>query len=330
MESPWAGWAGDDFKPTLQPYPGFNADEDCKTLKTAMKGLGTDEQAIIDVLGHRTTYQRLQIVDRYKTLYGKDLMHALKSELSGNFEKAILALCLPPSEYDATELHNAIKGGGTDEDTLIEIICSRTNAQIAKIKEAYSRLFDGASLEEDIANDTSGSFKHVMISLLQGNRSESAVVNKEEALKDAEDLMRAGVQEIGTDESVFNRILCTKSPRQVRAVMKQYLRIAGHSLEDALKEEMSGETLRAFLAIARVMENKPRYFALQLKKSMEGGGTTDSSLIRIIVSRCETDMGIIKEEFDKANEQPLEEWIAGDTSGDYKHLLLALIGCGKN
>ncbi|CAL8091821.1 unnamed protein product [Calicophoron daubneyi] len=328
MESPWAGWAGDDFKPTLRAYPNFNVDEDCKSLKTAMKGLGTDEQAIIDVLGHRTTYQRLQIVDRYKTLYGKDLMHALKSELSGNFEKAILALCLPPSEYDATELHNAIKGAGTDEDALIEILCSRTNAQIAKIKEAYSRLFDGHNLEEDIANDTSGSFKHVMVSLLQASRSESAVVNKQEALKDAEDLLRGGVHKLGTDESVFNRILCTRSPSHIKAVMKEYLRIGGHSVEDALKEEMSGETLRAFLAIVRVMENKPKYFALQLKKSMQGLGTTDSSLIRIIVSRCETDMGIIKEEFDKANEKPLEDWIAGDTSGDYKRLLLTLIGCG--
>lgn len=48
-------------------------------------GFGTDEKAVIWVLGHRNASQRRKIRDTYQQLYNKSLIDCLHSELSGDF-----------------------------------------------------------------------------------------------------------------------------------------------------------------------------------------------------------------------------------------------------
>ncbi|THD25992.1 Annexin [Fasciola hepatica] len=311
--------------PTLRPFPNFNPQADCEKLRKAMKGLGTDEKAIIDVLGHRTANQRVEIVRQFKTMYGKDLINELKSELTGHFEDAIIALCYSPEDFDARELRRAMKGAGTDEDTLIEILASRNNAQLRKIKEAYQKMHQ-RNLEDDIMSETTGHFKRILVSLVQANRDENPNVDWNQVRQDAQALYQAGEKMLGTDESTFNRILVAKSVPHVRAVIEAYGEVSKKDFEQALKSEMSGDLLRSFLAITRCIRNRAKFFAYELKKSMQGAGTHDHKLIRLVVTRCEVDMGQIKEEFMRENGKSLAQWISDDTRGDYKRILLALIG----
>lgn len=51
--------------------------------------------------------------------------------------------------------------------------------------------------------------------------------------------------------------------------------------------------------------NRPRYFAEKIHAAMEGAGTDDSALIRLIVSRCEIDLTNIKYEYERLHEKTL-------------------------
>ncbi|CAH8567071.1 unnamed protein product [Schistosoma bovis] len=314
------------LEPTLKPSANFDVDKDCEQLHQAMAGMGTNEKSLIEVMGHRSSEQRVTITQKYKSMYGKDLTSKFKSELSGSFYDCMEALCYSPVEFDARELRRSVKGAGTDEDALIEILCSRTNAQIKQIKETYSKIFPNRDLENDVKSDTSRHFKRVCIALLQGDRDESLKVDMELVRKDAENLYRAGEQKLGTDESRFVQILVSRSFAHLRLLFEEYSTIGKKNIEDTLKSEMHGDTLRAFLSIVSCIKNKPKYFAEKLEKSMKRLGTDNRTLIRIIVSRCEVDLGIIKKEFSSLTGKTLESYIHDETSGDLRLILLALVG----
>ncbi|XP_061191538.1 annexin A4-like [Saccostrea echinata] len=302
----------------------YNAEGDANNLKKAMKGLGTDEETIINILGYRSNAQRQEIKKVYHALFGKELVKDLKSELGGNFEKVIMAMMIPPEEYDAAELKRAMKGIGTNEDVLIEIMCSRSNDEFRAISKAYESKYKNI-LEKDIKSDTSGDFKRLLVSLATCNRQEDKNVDLQKAETDAKRLHDAGEKMWGTDEAVFNSILVLQSYPQLRAVFDQYSKIAKKDIEDSIKSEMSGDVKAGMLAVVRVVKNKAAFFAKKLHDSMKGAGTDDDDLIRIIVSRSDKDISEIKKEFQKIYGKTLEEFIKGDTSGDYKKILLALI-----
>ncbi|XP_037638562.1 annexin A11a isoform X1 [Sebastes umbrosus] len=313
------------FRGTIKDFPGADPLRDCEVLRKAMKGFGTDEQAIIDLLGSRSNRQRVPLLKAYKTSYGKDLVKDLTSELSGDFRKMVMATLKTPAQFDASELHSAIKGAGTDEGCLIEILSSRSNAEIKEITRVY-KLENKKSLEDAISGDTSGHFRRLLISLAQGNRDERPNVDISLAKQDAQSLYAAGENKLGTDESKFNAILCARSIPHLRAVFIQYQQMCGRDIEKSISREMSGDLESGMLAVVKCIKNTTGYFAERLYKSMKGAGTKDTTLIRIMVSRSEVDMLDIRQEYVKNYGKSLYTHISGDTSGDYKKLLLKFCG----
>ncbi|MBQ4046218.1 MAG: hypothetical protein II627_07175, partial [Lachnospiraceae bacterium] len=63
--------------------------------------------------------------------------------------------------------------------TLIEILASRPGWYINRIKKKYKEKYK-KELEEDVYGDTSGSFRKLLVSLIQGNRSTNQTPDKDE------------------------------------------------------------------------------------------------------------------------------------------------------
>ncbi|XP_039976501.1 annexin A5a [Xiphias gladius] len=313
------------YRGSVRPFVNFNAKQDAEILHKAMKGIGTDEDAILMLLAARSNDQRQQIKAAYKKAYRKDLVSALKSELGGLFESLIVALMTPPISYDASQLHKALKGAGTNDEVLIEILASRTGDQIKEIIKVYKKEF-GGELERDICGDTSGHYRKLLVTLLQGSREEGVDEGKIE--KDAKDLYAAGEGRFGTDEEKFITILGNRSAEHLRKVFDAYKKLSGCDIEDSIKGETSGNLESSLLAVVKCTRSVPEYFAEGLYKSMRRAGTDDDTLMRIMVSRSEWDMLDVRASFKKKYDASLYTTIQEDTTGDYQKALLYL--CGGN
>ena len=299
--------------------------QDADALRKAMKGVGCDEKAIIAICTGRTNAQRLEIVKAYKASYGRDLLSDLKSELHGKFEDAMIALFTDPIEYDADELRKAMKGIGTNEDTLIEIIASRPpnilRQIIAKFNEKYKR-----DLEKDVKSETSGTLRKLLIALLQCSRSTNTMPNPEQCKAIAEEIYKAGEAKLGTDESVFNKYFCTLSPIELAQVSREYHKLTGRTILQAIDKEFSGDSKKILRTIVYATLSPSEYFATRVHDAVKGLGTKDHLLIRVIVSRSEIDMPQIKQYYKQLFGKDMYEDVKNDISGDYRTLMLGIIG----
>lgn len=57
------------------------------------------------------------------------------------------------------------------------------------------------------------------------------------------------------------------------------------------------------------VQSPPAFFAKRVYEAMSGVGTDDTTLIRIIVSRSEIDLGNIKQEFERIYDKTLQSFV---------------------
>lgn len=311
-------------RPTVVKGEKHDVSSDVKALHSALKFI-TNKQKVINVLCARTNRQRREITKAYKTCYDCELIDEVKRKFRGDFLQLLCALLTPINEFVCRELYDALNKAGTDEDALIQILVTISNRELDDVSQKYLKFY-GKTLEKDLREDTSGNFRKLLVSLANGSRDESSVLDLYAARIDALELKRAGIDKWGTDASTFNRVLCLRNFCQISLIAQEYEYLTGHTLEKDIKKEFSGDIEDGLLAILRYADNQPEFFARCLYKSMIGLGTNDKSLIRLIVTRCEIDMIDIKEEFEKKYGKSLKSFVTGDTSGSYRKALLKLIG----
>ena len=326
--------------PNTMPYPSapycpppsygqmgssnFNPEQDCQVLHNAVHGAGTDEQAIINIILNRNVAQRAEIRNCYKSCYGKDLIKRLKEDTSGNFKEVVAGMFMTPAEFDAMCLYKAMKGAGTNEGVLIEIIGTRTNEQLMQVKDVFQREYN-KPLETWVKSETSGNFRNLLIALLQCNRSQNPNPDPAMCQNDAQALYRAGEGRWGTDESTFIRIFANRSPAEMAMINDCYTRLRGRGLLKAIDKEFSGDIKKLLETVVGGLLDPAGYFASRIREAVKGLGTNDSKLVRVIVSRSEIDLGLIKRAYQTIYARDMLHDVRDDTSGFYREILTGLI-----
>ncbi|XP_036591727.1 annexin A8 isoform X3 [Trichosurus vulpecula] len=260
----WKAWVEQEGV-TVKGNPHFNPEPDAETLYTAMKGIGTNEQAIIDVLTKRSSAQRQQIAKAYKSRYGKDLTETLKSELSGKFERLIIALMYPPYKYEAKELHDAMKGSrddvsgfvdpglalqdaqdlyaagekiqGTDEMKFITILCTRSATHLMRVFDEYQKIAN-KSIEDSIKSETHGSLEEAMLTIVKCTRNIHSYF--------AERLYYS-MKGLGTRDGTLIRNIVSRSEIDLNLIKNEFKKLYGKSLSSMIMGDTSGDYKTALL-----------------------------------------------------------------------------------
>lgn len=298
--------------------------EDVEQLRKAFGGWGTNEDLIISILAHRNAAQRKSIRQTYAETYNEDLLKALDKELSNDFERLVLLWTLEPAERDAVLANEATKRWTSSNQVLVEIACARSPHELLLAKQAYHARFK-KSLEEDVAHHTTGDFRKLLVPLVSTYRYNGDEVNMTLAKSEAK-IVHENISKKHYSNEDLIRILATRSKAQVNATLNQYKNEFGHDILEDLEADPNDEFLSILRATVKCLTWPEKYFEKVLQLAINKRGTDEGALTRVVATRAEVDMKIIKEEYHRRNSIPLDVAIAKDTTGDYEKMLLALIG----
>jgi annexin A7/11 len=304
--------------PSVHPANNFDAAHDARTLREALEKFQVDNDAIFSVVCHRSSGQRQEVLHDYHRIYNRDLIEDIKSKTRGNFEKILLALLTPLTEFYVQKLRKAIDimtyVYEEVDPVLVDILCCLSNKEIVEVKNLYFRTYQSA-LGEDLMSITLGPFKKLLKTLCSATRDESDEINMKTIGQDVHDLYHAG-----TDKNVYVRIICERNFAQLKLISEEYKKLTGHTLEQTILKEFPDETGRGLQHLLRLAKNRIEFYAARLHQSMSGSEVDDELLIRLIVSRCEIDMVEIKEVYHRKYGRTLKNDLKRDDTGRFLQL----------
>lgn len=301
-------------------------------LRAAMKGFGTDERAMISVLVNLDALQVAGVRQAFQARHRRDLLTDIEKETSSYFRDGLLAIARGPLEQDCVNLNKAIKGLGTKESILNDVLLSRSNADINAIKAHYHHMYK-RPLEADLKNDLSMKTERLFNMIIAARRNEdSAPVIPQQIDADVQEMYRATEgQKMGTDQITVCAILSQRSDGQIRAISLAYQQKYHRALGGVLKSNFSGHMEDALLFMLETAEDRAKHDAQQLEDAMKGMGTKDDWLVNRTV-RIHWDkarMGQCRAAYRHFFKKDLVERIKGETRGDYERLMVATVESGR-
>ena len=143
-------------------------ENDSEILKKNKESSWFDDQKIFDNIFAKKSPEELVIIARYyfkKT--GTALCDVINKKFSGknkNVMNEILYNIINPSEMFADKINSALKGLGTDTNTLNRILATRNEIDMIDIREIYFIKYN-KKLVDAIKSDTSGDYQTLCVYL---------------------------------------------------------------------------------------------------------------------------------------------------------------------
>ncbi|XP_064209380.1 annexin A2 isoform X1 [Anguilla rostrata] len=308
----WWGTLG-----TMRPFPNFKPEKDVREIQVALEK--KDVNTLVRILTNRTNAQRQDISQAFRTLKQQDLSQALKKLLSGALVDLLLGLLMTPAQFDAHRLRQAMHGLGTDEETLLEVLCTRSAQQLKDITIAYKQEFK-RYLENDLISESSKVFTNLILSILKKEQENmQGVIEYQLIDRDVRTLTEA-LSGKKADPIPWIRVLTTRDYDHLDRVLFRWECIQGETVDKALQKHFSGDLRLGLRVLVRTIQNTPLYLAQRLQACMK----KNNVLFGILVSRSEEDLLSVRVEYRRLTNTSLYSALQKEFKGDLQLALLAL------
>lgn len=292
--------------------------EMAQSLRTAMKGWGSDNMALINVLAPMSAANIVKVSQKYSEVIKRDLYKDIKSETSGDFEVALLQLLDLPCVLDAKILFNAMKGLGSNKDLMTEVLTTRSALELEEISMHFEAMYK-KKLLSTVEDESAGDLQKCYNLLLTANRLSP---DPSQLDGDVQELYEAGEKRWGANEGVFVRKLCGYSREYNEQLYYKYAEKYGKALDAVIHKEMSGKLADCLAALVTPLD---QYFADKIWKAMKGLGTDEATLTRVIITQKERFLPDIARRFLTDHKATLKVFIAKEAGGNYGKVLTALV-----
>ncbi|XP_029022883.1 annexin A2 [Betta splendens] len=299
----WWGTLG-----TIRPYPNFNPKRDVLALRTALEK--KDAAGLVRILTNRTNSQRQDIAKTFEEQTQKQLAPGLRKALGGDLATLLMELLIPPVEYDAYRLQHAIVGLGTDEETLLEVLCTRSGKRLAEISAVYKELYK-KDLEKDLKGETSGDFAKLVVALLHKAEVPGVVQ------RDVESLF-ASVSGKKVDAAPWIEILTSRDVNHLNKVFMDLELRTGQNVHQTVEKRFTGDFRLGLKTLVQCIRCPEDHLAKRLT-------STKSHIVQgVMVSHSEEDLLCVRAAYLKLTGLSLYAALQKQFKGDYLQALLAI------
>jgi Annexin len=318
---------------------------------------------LIKAIGATTPDERCLVPIRYKALFGKELVDVMKSECGNkDFGTALQFLAVDPVTAECMMINAACKGAGTDELLLGTLICGRTNEEMDILKVRRSFGYPDVYLEQrslglsltiallfpillqkkyfavhnkdlgrKLDGELGGALEHLIFNVLQAaeEKYDPDFHNESKMVADVATLHKMGQGKIlGTDERGLFKILCAAPTEYLTKLNTMYADKHGFTLVKVLETELGGHVEKAALFMIGMKLKPYDEVAKLIKKSCAGVGTNELLLTTAII-RYQSILKYVNLAHVELYGQTIRDRVESECGGDYKRVLLELIGAAK-
>ncbi|XP_036973356.1 annexin A1-like [Acanthopagrus latus] len=215
---------------------------DAYLLRKATKGLGTNEDVLVEVLATRSNQQIVEIKRVFKEEYGEELEDIIKDETSGDFTTALLAL-LKANKAESTDVDNDLaqrdaetlfeageNTSGVNVSAFIDVLTTRSGPQLKKTFQQYACVSD-VTLPKALDMKLRGDIEDCLIDIVKCAWNTPAFFAEK---------LHLAMNRHGTCEKTLIRVMVSRSEVDLKRILEEYRAMYNVSLQEDILKETKG------------------------------------------------------------------------------------------